>query len=259
MFTKLLNKLFQANLGDGDENLLHIQSEILQQLRLKLRQLPDERAYFPATLLIVQLYAESEEQRLDYEKYFCEKRMLEKKLREELRRQKAEQDAEQLPISVEVVCEKGGDWTTPRFNLLAFRKKNAAPFASLAIRRGQTERADYELSSRTCIGRTKEPFDSQLGVSRRNDVVFEDLRDGINETVSRLHARIELDVVSGEYQLYDDNSQMGTRIERDGELIAVKGPRGTLLQDGDLIHFGKAIALFTQSFREDPTALTAPH
>lgn len=259
MFTKLLNKLFQANLGDSDENLLHLQSEILQRLRLKLRQLPDERAYFPATRLIVQLYAESEEQRLDYEKYFCEKRMLEVKLREELRRLNAEQDAEQLPITVEVLREKEGDWTTPHFNLLALRKKNAAQFASLAIRRGQTERAGYELSSRTCIGRTKEPFDSRQGISRRNDVVFEDLRNGINETVSRLHARIELDIVSDEYQLYDDNSQTGTHIERDGELIVIKGPCGTLLQDGDLIYFGKAIALFTQGFQDDPTTLTAKH
>lgn len=251
-----LKTLFQSDSDDSQEKLIQVKDAILRELADRIRPLPDGRSYFPATRLTVQLHAESDEQRLDYEKTFCERQSLEKRLRDELRYKGVEQDGLGLDISVEVVREKGADWRHPHFNLVARHERKSPVVALLTIQQGQTETGQYRLGSQTHVGRTKEPRNSRSGIMTRNEVAFDDIKNGVNETVSRWHARILLDTDSDEYRIYDDDSRAGTYVERGGTSFPVKGPRGTALQHGDIIHFGEAIARFTIVSQDEDRSAT---
>ncbi len=126
----------------------------------------------------------------------------------------------------------------------------AAPAAEPAVRqitltvvRGQCEQGEYTLDEhRILIGRTAEPTD-MYGQTRRNHVVFTETRDGVNETVGRAHARVELDEETGHYLLFDEGGSNPTSIVRAGRTIKVtpRDPRGVRVQSGDQIQLGRAI------------------
>jgi pSer/pThr/pTyr-binding forkhead associated (FHA) protein len=89
------------------------------------------------------------------------------------------------------------------------------------------------------------------GLFRRNDLAFtEDTK--VNRTVSREHAHIVYDKAAGEYRLFNDHwykrgdaGALATWIVRDGLSVEVhRTPRGTRLESGDEIHFGKAVVRF---------------
>jgi hypothetical protein len=87
--------------------------------------------------------------------------------------------------------------------------------------------------------------DHQHRLVRINHVAFLEAADGdsaaINSTVSRRHARIDLDTDTGRPRLVDDNSAQGTSIIRGGRSIGVpRGSRGLGLQTGDEIVQGQA-------------------
>jgi hypothetical protein len=71
----------------------------------------------------------------------------------------------------------------------------------------------------------------------------------INRSVSREHAHIQFDRVTGEYRLFNDRwyprpsaGECGTWIVRDGMSHEVhRTSRGTNLEPGDKIHFGRAV------------------
>ena len=88
-------------------------------------------------------------------------------------------------------------------------------------------------------------LDRDKRVVRRNQVVFTERDNGINQTVSRAHAHI-LRTPGGEYRLFDDNSSCGTRVFRGGRTIPLPSgsPRGTTLRSGDEIYIGQACLRF---------------
>ena len=91
------------------------------------------------------------------------------------------------------------------------------------------------------IGRGADVRDSRNQLLRINHVAFTEGDDDINRTVSRRHARIELDEATGRPRLIDDNSAQGTSIIRSGRGIAVpRGSRGLGLQTDDEIVLGQA-------------------
>jgi hypothetical protein len=119
--------------------------------------------------------------------------------------------------------------------------------ARLVVTRGQTERPEYVLEkTRTNLGRLAELMDADQRIARRNDVVFEDAADEASSTVSRSHAHIRRDGL--DYRLFDDGSEFGTRIFRDGRSIDVPAGnrRGEKLRPGDEIYLGRACLRFEE-------------
>lgn len=114
--------------------------------------------------------------------------------------------------------------------------------AQLLVVKGTAARRTFPLrGDRVNIGRQADVLDRDRRVVRRNQVVFEDADDGVNQTVSRAHAHIRISP-SGECRLFDDRSWYGTRVFRGGETIAVPAgaSRGVRLRGGDEIYLGQA-------------------
>jgi hypothetical protein len=162
-----------------------------------------------------------------------------------------------LQVQLKVVRRPGAEWETGRIFRVVCEKKAAAPStaaaassnaqpATLAVVKGEATHRSYGLKSeRTNIGRIQEVLDRDRRVVRRNQVVFTDRENGINQTVSRAHAHI-VRTPAGEYRLFDDNSSCGTRVFRGGRTIALPSgsPRGTRLQSSDEIYLGQACLRF---------------
>ncbi|HXS96361.1 MAG TPA: FHA domain-containing protein [Candidatus Limnocylindrales bacterium] len=91
------------------------------------------------------------------------------------------------------------------------------------------------------------------GLHRRNDLAFA-AETEINASVSREHAHITFDRVSGEYRVFNDrwyardgkaSTECGIWIVRDGMSQEVhRTSRGAKLEPGDEIHFGRAVVVF---------------
>jgi hypothetical protein len=104
--------------------------------------------------------------------------------------------------------------------------------------------------ARTNIGRVVDVYRSE-GMYRRNDLTFAEDTE-INRSVSREHAHIVFDKAAGEYRLFNDRwyprgpeGDCGTWIVRDGMSQQVhRNARGTKLEAGDEIHFGRAVVMF---------------
>jgi len=117
--------------------------------------------------------------------------------------------------------------------------------ARLVVMKGKTGAAEYMLDKpRFNIGRMAEITDSAHRVVRRNHVAFEDDSDEVSATVSRRHAHILSE--DGHYVLFDDRSEYGTSVFRDGRPIELVkgGRRGERLKPGDEIYFGRACLRF---------------
>ena len=125
--------------------------------------------------------------------------------------------------------------------------------ARLIVVEGTANQTEIALSkARTNIGRTVDVYRSE-GMIRRNDLAFTEDTE-INRTVSREHAHIVYDKAAGEYRLFNDRwyqrdpggaPACGIWIVRDGLSQEVhRTARGTKLEPGDEIHFGKAVARF---------------
>ncbi len=96
------------------------------------------------------------------------------------------------------------------------------------------------------IGRSTDPTD-ETGRVRRNRLAFDDVVDGVNETVGRAHARLRFDPDTAAYRIFDEGSRNGTSVVRDGEVIAVHAhdPRGVRIRSGDEVRVGRAVLRIT--------------
>ena len=164
-----------------------------------------------------------------------------------------------LDVRLKIVRRPGSEWETGRlFRVTCERKPpaNARPAgapdpgdarpATLAVIKGDATHKSYGVKSeRTNIGRLAEVLDRDKRVVRRNQVVFTDRDNAVNQTVSRAHAHI-LRTDAGEFRLFDDHSSCGTRVFRGGRTIALPAgsPRGTRLHSGDEIYIGQACLRF---------------
>jgi FHA domain len=111
----------------------------------------------------------------------------------------------------------------------------------------------------TFIGRCEYPAARGEKMVRKNDLFFLDSRDyqgrmskdlkaneKVNQSVSRTHAHIYYNEQQDSYYIYDDGSSKGTTLLRGGRGVAVNVDRrvGKLLENGDIICFGKAKVKF---------------
>jgi hypothetical protein len=118
----------------------------------------------------------------------------------------------------------------------------APPRLDLQITLGTAVQGAYSFTSfPIAIGRGAEIRDSRNQLLRINHVVFVESDDDVSRSVSRRHARIEIDPRSQQLRLIDDTSAQGTSIIRQGRIIRVpQGTRGLAVQDGDEMVFGQA-------------------
>jgi FHA domain len=122
--------------------------------------------------------------------------------------------------------------------------------ACLRVQRGSANLQELPIAKRRVhIGREPEVYVNG-GIRRRNDLAFAEENE-VNRSVSREHAHIDYDRVTGEYRLFNDRwyargTDCATRIVRDGVSVEVhRDTRGTRLESGDEIHLGGAIVTFT--------------
>jgi hypothetical protein len=125
----------------------------------------------------------------------------------------------------------------------------APPPARLEVRSGSANVTELRLTKpRTHIGREINVYRNQ-GLHRRNDLAFVEDTE-INRSVSREHAHVRHDRSTGEYRLFNDRwyahgTECGIWIVRDGISREVhRDSRGTRLEPGDEIHFGRAVVIF---------------
>ena len=235
---------WSANLGGGEhpKETLEIRREILTAIGDKVEAKGQGEYVFPYSEVAVKLAARDEGQHATFEAAFVEDDGLQAQARDMLRDAGCQADA----ISVLVEIEE--DATAPPFQV-SFKRvekpaKGAAvtaakvrPTAWLYVVKGNAERPEYFIGKDVIyLGRLKEVTAKTGGLRRRNDVAFNDEET----TVSREHAHIRFE--EGKFRLFHDNGEAGTRLFRDGRVVALptSGSRGTQLMSGDEIHLGDA-------------------
>jgi len=107
---------------------------------------------------------------------------------------------------------------------------------------GVMERWAYSFTApRIDVGRGAEVRDHRNRLIRTNHVVFTEGAGDVNQTVSRQHAHIAHEPITGHFRLHDDGSEHGTEIVREGRTISVlRGTRGVRLQSDDEVVLGEA-------------------
>jgi hypothetical protein len=155
-------------------------------------------------------------------------------------------------IEIQYVERAETNWSSPEFDLQFARV--AAPEADgperelqpgqidIRVLRGVMERWAYSLTTpRIDVGRGAEVRDHRNRLIRTNHVVFTEGGGDVNQTVSRTHAHIAYEPLTGHFRLHDDGSEHGTEIVRGGRTISVhRGTRGVRLQSDDDVVLGEA-------------------
>ena len=155
-----------------------------------------------------------------------------------------------VDVSLQFADAPDPSWPRPEFHIALARVESvAAPVAQAAATRidilitnGTADRGAYSFDTLPiAIGRGVEVRDGRRQLLRINHVAFVENGEDVNQSVSRRHARIELDEQTKRPRVIDDNSAQGTAIIRGGRGIAVpRGSRGLTLQSGDEVAFGQA-------------------
>jgi hypothetical protein len=158
-------------------------------------------------------------------------------------------DVADLSVKVAYVSKTRAEWTQPDFHVECLRVDHQEPTADdpqprlkLVVVAGSTGLASYAFGAAiVAMGRGAEICDSRGRLVRVNHVAFADGDDPINQTVSRLHARITHDAASGSYRVFDDGSAQGTSVIRQGRgYVVPRGGRGMTLASGDELVLGRA-------------------
>jgi len=155
-----------------------------------------------------------------------------------------------LEVSVSFTDEAEADWSHGDFDVRYTRTSVLATPAApplpvrleLTVTHGTAERSVYVFDSAPiALGRGDEVRDDRQRLLRTNQVAFTEGADDVNQSVSRLHARIERDTALDGVRLFDDGSARGTSVIRKGRGFPVpRGTKGLRLQSGDEIVLGLA-------------------
>jgi hypothetical protein len=154
-------------------------------------------------------------------------------------------------VEVQYVDHAEPNWSAPEFDLQFARvpgpegdgESEARPEQiDIRVLCGVMERWAYSFSApRIDVGRGAEVRDHRNRLIRTNHVVFTEGAGDVNQTVSRSHAHIAYQPLTGQFRLHDDGSEHGTEIVRRGRTIAVlRGTRGVRLQSDDEVVLGEA-------------------
>jgi hypothetical protein len=241
--------------GPGDEppELAEIRLAILEQVRDKSYRLGGKKV-FPFNVVHIHVRGIEDSRAPTFTGKFF-RTYFEQELRGNLDRNECRYP-EDLRVDVDVMRDlpaPGEQWVWVEVE--SEDRPDSAPRrpARLIVIEGKANQTEIALSkARTNIGRTVDVYRSE-GMVRRNDLTFTEDTE-INRTVSREHAHIVYDKATGEYRLFNDRwyqrdqggaPACGIWIVRDGLSQEVhRTARGTKLEPGDEIHFGKAVARF---------------
>ena len=161
-----------------------------------------------------------------------------------------------VEVNLDFTDAPNPDWRRPEFHIALARVERVsapvpetAPQIDLVITHGTADREAYSFGTwPIAIGRGSEVRDGRRQLVRINHVAFVENGEDVNQSVSRRHARIELDAQTKRPRVIDDNSAQGTSIIRGGRGIPVpRGSRGLTLQSGDEVAFGQARVRVTLS------------
>jgi hypothetical protein len=264
-FSDLLEKIgrgvFEAPFGaisqlNDSPEIAEIRFAILDEIKRKTQR-AGGRDIFPYNLIRVSVRGVGDSQTAVLEGEFF-RNYFEQEVRQQLLKTNARYP-EDLHIEVRVrniLGDAGKQWiwvetlSEAPLELPAARERTPA---RLLVMRGNSNLKEITLTkTRTNIGRVVDVFKAE-GLSRRNDLAFAE-DTAINKTVSREHAHILYHRDTDEYRLYNDrwykrgdktNEHCGIWIVRDGMGQEVhRDTRGTRLENGDEIHFGKAVVEF---------------
>jgi len=246
--------LFEAPLAGAPSleeppELAEIRLAVLDQIREKSYRSGGKKV-FPFDLLRVQLRGVEESRCAVFGGQFFRKYLL-----QEMRGALANAGCrypENLRVDVEVtggLPQRGEPWLRVE-TAQQEQAAAASAVARLVVREGVANVPEIPLTkARTNIGRVVDVIRSE-GLFRRNDLAFA-MDDEVNRSVSREHAHIAFDKATGEYRLFNDRwyplggHDCGTWIVRDGMSQEVhRNSRGTRLEPGDEIHFGRAVVVF---------------
>jgi hypothetical protein len=253
-----LRKLFAAEDASAQgKELIEIQRAILEEVEDRAQLLPRARRRFGYNDLTVRIAAADDDRQAAVRMVFAEGNALRTAILDHLRSEDIEAPTD-LEVKVEPLVDAPAEVAAKGFHIV-YSMREAAPVSSAAVQsvgrpsvrftvvHGQAEQQVYELTrSRIHLGRLREVLDERRRPVRRNDVVFAELPDKPNSTVSRAHAHIEFDEDSREFRLFDDGSAYGTSVAHEGRLINVPpaGSRGQRITSGDEIYVGQARVLF---------------
>jgi hypothetical protein len=249
--------IFEGPFAHGEDGeppeLAEIRFAILDQVREKSYRSGGKKV-FPFNLVHIHLRGiEDSRAPVFTGKFF--RNYVEQELRASLEKNEC-RFPEDLRVGVHVVRDlpaPGEKWVW--VDVEAEERAAAAPrrTAKLVVMEGTANEREITLSkARINIGRAVDVYRSE-GLFRRNDLAFTEDTE-INRTVSREHAHILYDKVAGEYRLFNDRwykrdetgvPACATWIVRDGLSQEIhRTARGTKLESGDEIHFGKAVVKF---------------
>jgi hypothetical protein len=229
---------------------LEIVLAILEAVEQRIEPTGRGTRVFPFNRIEVSVVAPSREARGRLEAVFGGDTPLQARILDRLR--SAGCSPVDIAVEFQYVDAAEAQWHAPEFDLqferIAPPKVDGAYLDSqpalIEIRAvdGVMERWAYSLAApRIDIGRGAGVRDYRNRLIRTNHVVFTEGAGGVNETVSRTHAHIAYEPLTGRFRLHDDGSEHGTGIVRGGKTISVlRGTRGVRLQPDDEVVLGEA-------------------
>jgi len=221
---------------------------IKKQLRAHIALSLAREPIFPSRHITIVMPVRDESERSRFEGAFEEK-MLRSAILAYLEEEGAKPPAD-LWITVEVPVVEAG---TPPLSIRFDNARNAmAPALSgkpaearprLRVLAGESPVTELPLGRhRVNLGRGERIRDEHHNVTRRNDLPFAEVKNGVNEKVSRRHARLEYDEAQQGYRLFRDQPGADLSVRRGGRIIddIPLGGHGVLLQPGDVIRLHRA-------------------
>ncbi len=232
---------------------LEIKNAIFKEINLQIIS-DDKGRRFPHPGIEVQLLAPADEQKNKFQMAYVDNYVLQNAIYEHLKEPRCLKTTPFVEISF---IEQTDDAEMSKKGFLLRYIAQPPPLETevyLEILEGYANRKQIRLiHEETYIGRCQKVVNKHGGIERINDLYFPDVREmkgkipkkikdfeGINNSVSRLHAHIKL--VGGNYYLFDDESSKGTTIlhEGRGKSETIDNVSGKKLNHNDIVSFGKA-------------------
>ena len=253
--------VFERPLATAEPGGAGVEPPELAEIRLAVLDQVGEKSYrsggrkvFPFDLLRIELRGLEESRRAIFAGPFFRK-YLEQEVQSSLRNAGC-RFPEDLRVEVEATAglpQAGEEWLVVDARSQERKPRTGPPVARLVVREGTANAAEVRLDkARTNIGRVVDVYRDH-GLFRRNDLAFAE-DTPVNRSVSREHAHIVFDRASGEYRLFNDRwyplagqgtADCGIWVVRDGMSQEVhRNARGTKLEPGDEIHFGRVVVTF---------------
>jgi hypothetical protein len=238
---------------------LELKQAILRELDAGVVAVGGGKRIFPYAAVEVRLHAGDEAARVLLRAALVDNGLLETAVREHLCPPRCEQAEPRVKVTF---TTPAGPPPPPGGFELIFDSggPSKGTEAYLEVLEGLANRRQILLQHReTYIGRTEFPPTKRAQVIRKNDLYFLDPREqsgrvskelkaneGVNKSVSRMHAIIIYDEKDDRYYVYDDGSSKGTTLLRGGRGVAINvDPNvGKALESGDVLCFGKAKVKF---------------